>query len=247
MLPPDVIQFKQFYSSRLGERVSEMIMHALLELWPSAKNDVMLVVGFAAPYMAHYANNSAALLMCMQAEQGAAAWPANAPNRVALTHDAELPFQSNSINRVLLIHSVEHSENLNAMMQEVYRVLVPGGRVLAVVPNRVSMWAGSSKSPFGFGRPFNLLQLRALLTSHQFTITRCASALFMPPIIAKLSRKLSQKIEPVGRICWWFMGGVLLQEAEKQLYASIKEPAYARKPYRLGVIAPQPAGISKKD
>lgn len=248
MLPPDIVQMKQFYSTRLGERVMELLGAALVKMWPSAAGDTMLVIGYATPYMEGYIDTASPLILCMPAEQGAVAWPSGKANHVLLTHDAELPFQNNSINRVLLIHSIEHSENLGAMMDEVWRVLTPGGRVLAVVPNRVSMWVGSEQTPFGFGRPFNVLQLRALLSSHQFTVTRVAHALFTPPLLLKLSRRIGNWLEQMGRVCWWFMGGVLMVEAEKQLYASIKEPVYVRKTRRLRVSTSQTAGAaSKKD
>jgi len=247
---PDVVHLKQFYATRLGEHVERLVFKALLAMWPDASDDAMLVIGYGAPYADAYLKTAAPLIVCMQAEQGAAAWPAGAANRVAMAHDSELPFQNNSMNRVLLIHSVEHSEQLNAMMQEVWRVLTPGGRVLAVVPNRVSMWAGAAETPFGFGRPFNVIQLRALFTNHQFTISNVSSALFTPPFIAKLSRRVSQKIEAIGRVCWWFMGGVLLVEAEKQLYASLKESVVRpRKTFRLphGLLQPEGAKSSKSN
>ncbi len=246
MLPPDIIQLKQFYATRLGERVTDLIGDALVRLWPSAAGDAMLVIGFATPYMGNYIDSASPLILCMPAEQGAAAWPHNKPNHVVLTHDAELPLQNNSVNRVLLIHSVEHSEHLNAMMEEVWRVLTPGGRVLAVVPNRVSMWVGSPHTPFGSGRPFNVLQLRSLFTTHQFTVTRVSHALFTPPFLLKLSKRFGSKLEKLGRICWWFMGGVLMVEAEKQLYASIKESVVTRKSHRLR-NARQTVGASRKN
>ena len=245
MLHPDIVQLKEFYASRLGESVANLIGESLMRLWPDAKGEAMLVVGYGAPYVMPYLTQATPLVIAMQAEQGAAAWPAGAGNRVFLTHDSELPLQNNSIGKVLLIHSVEHSEHLNAMMQEVWRVLVPGGKVLAVVPNRVSFWSGSNKSPFGSGRPFNVLQLRSLLAHHSFTTTGSYSALFTPPLLARLSSRLSYKIEKIGQMFWWFLGGVLVMEGEKQLYASITEPVFAKLPSRLRVgvqvAVPSPA------
>lgn len=246
MLHPDIVQLKQFYATRLGASVAELIAQSLTRIWPSAHNDAMLVIGFGAPYAATYLSQATPLVVAMPAEQGALAWPSAEANHVVLTHDAELPLQNNSINRVLLVHSIEYSEQLNAMMQEVWRVLVPGGRVLAIVPNRMSFWSGSANSPFGFGRPFNALQLRALLTHHHFTLTRSASALFAPPLLARLSPRFSLKIESLGRALWWFLGGVLMVEAEKQLYASIKEPVMAANPYRLAVRARRTVSVGQE-
>ncbi len=232
MLHLDVVQLKQFYASKLGTRVAGFVGQAIERSWPELRGDAMLVVGYGAPYVAAYVRHASPLLMVMPAEQGAAAWPTGAPNHVVLAHDGELPLQNNSVNRVLLVHSIEYSEHLNAMMQEVWRVLVPGGRVLAVVPNRMSFWSGSPRSPFGFGRPFNVLQLRSLFITHHFTILHSNSALFAPPFVVRLSQRVAAKVESIGKFLWWFLGGVLVMEAEKQLYASIKEPVLVGKAYR---------------
>lgn len=236
---PGIIQLKQFYATRLGERVAHLIAGALYRLWPDTGGEPLLIIGYGQPYAERYLSQP--LLLAMPAEQGAASWPPHQPNRVLLTHDYELPLQSNSVGRVLLIHSVEYSEHLNAMMQEVWRVLIPGGKLMAIVPNRMSFWSGSAKSPFGFGRPFNVLQLRSLLLHHHFTITKSASALFAPPFLTALSQKLSSKVEFLGRLFWWFLGGVILTEAEKQLYASIREPVFVGLSQRIRAGIAQPA------
>lgn len=246
MLYPDILQLKQFYASRLGMLVAELILQELQRLWPTAEGEVLLVVGFGLPYAAPYLPQAAPLMMLMPAEQGALAWPAGRPNHVILGHDGELPLQNNSVNRVLLVHSVEYSDHLNAMMQEIWRVLVPGGRVLAIVPNRVSLWSGASATPFGFGRPFNALQLRGLLTEHHFTITRSSSALFAPPFMARVSARLSRKLEKFGRFFWWFLGGVLMVEAEKHLYASVQDPVLVGSPHRLAMRRRRVAAVGQE-
>ncbi len=213
----------------------------------SQKNNYsFLVVGYGVPYIEPYLKQSAQLMLAMPANQGAAAWPNSSPNRVLLVNEADLPLQNNSIDRVLLVHSIEYSEQLNALMQEVWRVLTPGGKVLAIVPNRVSFWSGSTKTPFGFGRPFNVLQLRSLFITHHFTILRTASALFSPPFVTQISTLLSAKIERIGRLLWWFLGGVIILEAEKQLYASIKEPVFVGNKYAVALRSRQTATVSGK-
>lgn len=246
MFHPDVIHLRQFYASPIGQRVQALIGQAIANLWPSANKDAVLVVGYGVPYLDYLKISAQPLLMVMPAEQGAVAWPAGEANRVALAHEFELPFQSNSINRVLLIHCVENSEGLSGMMDEVWRVLTPGGRVLSVVPNRVSFWSGSGKSPFGYGRPFNVLQLRSLFAKHHFTHTRTSSALFSPPMALQASWRVARKLEFIGKVCWWFMGGVLLVEAEKQMVASIKQPAHARRSYGFRV-GRQAATVARKN
>ena len=241
MFAPDVVSLRQFYASPFGENARALIAASLHALWPSAKEDALLGIGFATPYLDDYLGRGMFVAACMPAKQGAAYWPPSKDNLVLLAHESELPFAENSMNRVLLVHSVENSEQLSWMMQEIWRVLTPGGRVLAIVPNRMGFWARSSRSPFGYGRPFSLAQMRDLMSEHQFTPTRSRPALFLPPTHSQLLWRIARKIEAVGHMFFPFIGGVWLVEAEKQVYASIRQPALSRRAYGFARPATQTA------
>lgn len=247
MFSPDVVSLRQFYTTPLGEGAHALIAASLSELWPQTSGDVVLGIGYSTPFLERYLDDAAFTMICMPAQQGAAYWPLMRNNLVFLSHESELPIPENSVNRILLLHSVENSEQLSGMMEEIWRVLTPGGRVLAIVPNRLGFWSRSSRSPFGYGRPFSMAQLRDLMTAHQFTLTRSRSALFIPPVKLRLLWRIAEKIELFGKWLCPFFGGVLLVEAEKQLYASIRQPVAARKGYRMPPIpATEPVlGINK--
>jgi SAM-dependent methyltransferase len=233
MFAPDIVNLRQFYTTPLGEAARLLISKSVQAIWPKAQGDKLLGLGFPTPYMEPHLDSGSPLFVCMPAAQGAVYWPPARTNLVFLAHESQLPLPSDSVNRVLLVHSIEHSEELSWMMREVWRVLVPGGRVLAVVPNRMSFfWSRSSRSPFGYGRPFTMMQLRTLFTGHQFTPIRSSVALFTPPLYWRWLWRISGKIEAVGKIIFRPFGGVLILEAEKQVYAAIKQPLVARKEYR---------------
>ena len=71
------------------------------------------------------------------------------------------------------------------MLQEIWRVLAPGGRLLAVVPNRSGIWARVEAIPFGCGRPFGKTQLTALLRDALFSPLNWTEALAVPPFRAR--------------------------------------------------------------
>ena len=240
MFAPDIVHLRQFYATPLGEVVRGLVAEAIRQLWPETKDDVLLGIGFAAPYFEPYLAQGSPVIIAMPAVQGAAYWPAAQGNLVFLSHESELPLTENSVNRVLLVHSAEHSESLSGMMHEIWRVLTPGGRVLAIVPNRLSLWARSSRSPFGYGRPFSMAQLRDLMSSHQFVPTRASSALFIPPLKLKFLWRIAPTIEMLGRLLCPPLGGVLMIEAEKQVYAAIRQPVHERQSYRIPVAAGKP-------
>ncbi len=62
------------------------------------------------------------------------------PSVVLVTHAAALPFPANSIDLVVLPHTLELSADPHAVLREVERVLVPEGRVVITGLNPASWW-----------------------------------------------------------------------------------------------------------
>jgi SAM-dependent methyltransferase len=223
MFWPDVIDLKQFYATTLGEIACESIRSSIRQIWPAAKGDVVLGIGFTHPYLLHGMENAERVISCMPAPQGVIHWPLDRPNLTLLGDEGELPFADNSINRVLVVHALENSEQVRRMMQEVWRVLTPTGRVLVVVPNRRGIWARSALSPFANGRPYTFQQLRNLLFDNSLTPLQTRSALFFMPTRWKFLLRSAKYLDRLGRIFYRYFGGVILMEAEKQIYAPTKQ------------------------
>lgn len=59
---------------------------------------------------------------------------------VLITHAAALPFAAQSLDLVLLPHTLELSADPHAVLREVERVLVPEGRVVIAGLNPASLW-----------------------------------------------------------------------------------------------------------
>ncbi len=66
------------------------------------------------------------------------------PNSKLVSESHSLPFPANSIDLVILPHSLEFSSDPHATLREVDRVLVPEGRVIICGLNPLSLW-GLSK------------------------------------------------------------------------------------------------------
>lgn len=126
------------------------------------------------------------------------------------------------MQRILLVHALEHTEAPRALLDECWRVLEPGGRLLVVVPNRKGLWVRSSVGPFGSGRGFSPWQLRSLLTEQRFTPADHAYALYIPPTQRSWWLRAARFIEGFGRQWFRALGGVVLMEAEKQLVQPVK-------------------------
>lgn len=245
----DVIDLRDFYASSVGQVAQRVIRGRLRQFWPDLGGCAVLGIGYAAPFLRPLSAEAERMILIMPAQQGALRWPLNEPNQVALSDDAQLPLPDQSVDRVLVVHAIERTEQLRPMLREIWRVLAPNGRMIAVVPNRRGIWARLERTPYGGGSPFSPSQLSRLLRDSLFLPMETVSALHLPPTHSRMLLAAASAVENVG--ARWFprFGGVLMVEAMKQIYAippALKpapEPRFAlaqarlRRRPQLGVIA----------
>ena len=235
----DVVDLRDFYQGRLGQVARRQLRARIRQIWPDVTGMRVLGLGYATPYLRPFLGEAERAFALMPASQGVLAWPAGERNLVALCDEGELPLQDYSIDRVLLVHGLEFSERSRALLNEVWRVLAGGGRLLVLVPNRRGLWAVNSGTPFGQGNPYSHAQLSRLLREAQFTPERSDAALFMPP--ATRSRMLMRSagaLERVGQRWFNRFGGVVMIEATKQLYRPVSERAESRRAVYVHANAP---------
>jgi SAM-dependent methyltransferase len=242
----DVVDLRAFYDAHLGRVARRWITARLRELWPTVANDRLLGVGFATPYLRDIARDAERVMAFMPAAQGVVNWPLDGPNRAALVAEDCLPLPDASLDRVLAIHALEGATNPREVLHEIWRVLAPGGRLIAVVPNRRGIWARVEATPFGCGRPFGRTQLTALLRDALFSPLNWTEALAVPPFRGRSFLSSGANWERVGRAMWPAFAGVIIVEATKQLYQGVpaRAKARARVAFRPALVRPGavPAG-----
>lgn len=216
----DVVDFNRFYRSRLGEATAALVRAEIQSHWPVLPGSVVVGLGYATPYLGLWEQEASRILALMPAHQGVTHWPAAAPNRVALAEETALPLDDLSVDRLLLVHAVENSEHLRAMMRECFRVLSGHGRLLAVVPSRRGIWARTERTPFGHGKPYSRAQMERLLRASQFEAVSVTRALYMPPVEREFVLKAGPAAERFGKRFCERLGGALFVEAHKQVYAA---------------------------
>jgi hypothetical protein len=139
---------------------------------------------------------------------------------------------------VLLVHGLECTEQLRPMLQEVWRVLTGNGRLLVVVPNRRGLWARFDRTPFGHGHPYSPSQLSRVLRANMFTPTETTRALYVPPYPWRVVLRSAYGLEDIGARWFKQLGGVVIIEASKQIYATTKPPPLRA---RARALLPVPA------
>src|SRR3989337_1474066 len=132
---------------------------------------------------------------------------------------------------MLAVHALEMTVHAPDLLQEIWRVLAAGGRLLMVVPNRRGLWARMDTTPFGHGRPFSRGQLVELLRGAQFAPVGWNEALWVPPFARAPFLRTAVAWERVGATLSLPFAGVHIVEATKQVWRAI--PAHRE---RTGLI-----------
>src|SRR5580658_5743694 len=236
----DVVDLRDFYRTPLGQVARRMIRQAVRRMWPDLTGLRLLGIGYPAPFLTAISPDTERTIALMPASLGVLAWPPDGANLALLAEEGELPFADYSMDRVILVHALESSEQAGTLLKEVWRVLAGGGRLLVIAPNRRGIWARLERTPFGSGRPYTTSQLSQLLRDELFTPVATGAALFMPPSRSRMMLRSARAWERIG--VRWFptFAGVVMVEATKQIYA---KPIAARAPKRRFVYTPAHSGM----
>jgi SAM-dependent methyltransferase len=230
---PDVVDLKKFYNSSLGAAVRRRLCDKTKRFWPDLYDKdneqplTVLGVGYTLPYLQHLlSKNCLRVISLMPSAQGVIHWPNNKKNLNLLARETMWPLDDESVDRIIITHCLEYTRHPADMMEEAYRVLAPGGKILLIVPNRMSVWARNERTPFGYGHPYSKIQAQQLLTDSLFDTTRIEMGLLLPPrnsrIILRLAELWHRFSKRIWRIPPWARswGGVIIIEAEKQVFAA---------------------------
>lgn len=102
-----------------------------------------------------------------------------------------LPFRSATVDVVLALDVLEHVDD-EAMLSEVARVLMRGGRLVATVPALRALWSVRDDAA-GHRRRYDRASLRAVLTRHGFRIAELRGFQFLLLPVLLLTRVLRRR------------------------------------------------------
>ncbi len=239
-MQPNVIDLKAFYESPLGHMVTRILRRRVRAVWPDVTNQRVLGFGYATPFLLPFNETAERSVAFMPSRQGVHRWPNAGRNSVALVDGPELPLPDAMMDRVLLVHGLEHEGHARIFLREIWRVMAPEGKLLIIVPNRRGLWARREKYPFGSGSPFSTRQLNILLWESLFAPLQSEAALYFPPSPRRLVLRTASLIEGIGaRVRAHAVAGALLVEATKQVYAptalrEVRSAARRRVIYPIG-------------
>jgi SAM-dependent methyltransferase len=239
----DIVDLREFYLSSAGQAVRRLLRARLREIWPNWRGERVVALGYGVPLLRPFLGEAESLSVLMPAEQGVAYWPREGPNCASLVDTKNLPLADNTVDRMLMLHALEGESHPHQLLSEAWRVLKSHGRMLMIVSNRRGLWAHSDGTPFGTGQPYSGFQIKDRLRDHGFLVDRIWHALYMPPTKSRLMISQAERLERWGQKLFPGLGGLLIVEAGKQLYA----PTPAKTSFsasRLVLPLPSPVGVN---
>ena len=134
----------------------------------------------------------------------------------------ELPFDTGSMDLVLLPHLLEFSEHPHQILREVERILMPEGHVIITGFNPRSLWGlrrflGTKQEYPWRGKFISLPRMKDWLALLGFEMATSQFACYAPPLTNPAWLNRLRFMEPDGDRWWAVCGGVYMLMAVKRV------------------------------
>ncbi len=238
----DATHLEKFYNSPLGQLTKEAVRPHLSEIWPATKGDSVVGYGYCLPYLGLFDGESERILSFMPSLLGVLPWPTKKlplKNKSLLVEEALWPLSDKSVDRLLICHALEYSQDPITILKEAFRVLKESGELVVVTPNRRGAWAQTTTTPLGYGTPYTGHQLYDILELAGFSPLRPRYCLYTPPTDKKITRNLSSTLEKYGSMFSRKLGGLVVFPAHKKVHAVIPKTPGNWIPYALNTAPGQ--------
>ena len=206
------------------------------DLWDEAKNTRILVWAAAQGARAYGVDISEPTVI-----QARAAFPAGAL-RSAVSDVRDLPFRDASFDAIYSMGTIEHFDETRRAVEEMARVLKPGGRAIVGVPNRHDPFLRPVLSTalqalglyaYGYEKSYSRRALRQMLERAGLTVVAETAILFIPGWLRMIDLACHSWCRPLARVtgaCVWPF-----------VFLDRHVPAVRRHGYLLATVAVKPA------
>lgn len=179
-----VKNFEAFYKTTSGNYLSNEIENLLIRSWSEA--DIArchtLCLGYPPPGLKAVSSKAASFALFTPAFLGPKKMIKNGKSYSAMGDETHLPLHPGSYDRALIFHALEYMEDPVSFLEEVWKVLSPGGRVFMMVPNKKGAWKKSGIPTTAATKGFLFREIKTLLMEKGFTITGNFGASYGLPV-----------------------------------------------------------------
>jgi SAM-dependent methyltransferase len=236
----DLDNIQKWFHSELGQELLEAEKRAINRLLPNLFGYFLVEVAINAQMnLAHDSLIGHKIVTSTQLQLGLS-------DKAVLCEPTELPFEHNSIDVVLLHHSLDFTENPHQVLREANRVLRPGGYLITIGFNPASWWGvrrfclRKIKAPWQKGQFISQRRLGDWMSLLGLTQVRTLTDYYLPPFVSKKWRNRFTKIQAVGRRSMPKNGAFTVTLARKDVegITPAKRITFPRKFYTLPVRKP---------
>lgn len=167
----------------------------------------------------------------------------------------QLPLQADSLDLVLLPHTLDFSDHPHQTVREAARVLVPEGHIVITGFNPLSAWglrrlANNNHDDYPWDANFlSLRRVKDWLALLDFEVLEVRMACHRLPFRHSRLQRYFGGLEWMGSRFWPVMGGVYFVLAKKRVIGMrLIKPAWSRSAFKAGLLPTpsQKADIQKK-
>lgn len=210
---------ESFYGTPPGKVCVGLLGERMRWFWPDLKNQSVLGLGGAAPYL-HMVGDSSTLRigaylgttradMACQTAQSCVVDPEN------------LPFEDQRFDRIVLVHTLQGRENPVTVLRSAARALRDDGRLLMIVPSRLGGRARLRRTPFARDTAFTRPKLRQLLAAAMLRAEQWDEAVFLPASQACRTLRRGRRMDIAGKVLCPGGGSLILVEAVPDVYSAL--------------------------
>src|SRR5258708_36146222 len=116
----DVVDLRNFYAQPLGTVARRFVSRSIRMRWSDTRGQRIAGIGYATPYLGLFREEAERCLAFMPAAQGVVKWPSKMATLTALVEELDLPLVDAAVDRGLLGHALEMSQDAEAVLRAVW-------------------------------------------------------------------------------------------------------------------------------
>jgi SAM-dependent methyltransferase len=205
-------ELKTFYESPIGITACKILRSHLTKILGTPKKEKILGIGFTLPFLPVFESNNHCISFLVP-ELGVAQTSSDIES--VIIDEGLLPLRNETIDKVIIAHTLENIERLDDLLAQIWRILKPNGKILIISTNESGFWR-NTKTPFSKGRAICCEEIATDLMVQKFYFVKTKKALFFPPI------KFNQLAIFAEKYCRFLLApfcGVYITTATKLVFA----------------------------
>ncbi|MFT8931126.1 MAG: methyltransferase domain-containing protein [Acetobacter syzygii] len=238
-----MVREESFYRTPAGKVCVDLLGERMRWFWPDLKNQSVLGLGGAAPYLTRIGDHTTVRIGACFAGNPAEALGLS--GQCCVVDPDNLPFEGQQFDRIVLAHGLQTRTNPVQILRAAARVLRDDGRLLMVVPSRLGGRARLRRTPFARDMPFTRHTLRQTLAAAMLRAERWDEAVFLPASHACRTLRRGRRMDIAGKVLCPGGGSLILVEAVPEMYSALPLSVCHKKGWftRMRVSAPGMARI----